>query len=68
VQETDEKQEPNLSPTQEAAINLLATGSSLKEVATVVGVSVSTLKIWRYRNAAFREKLRKLGFDIDSKV
>jgi hypothetical protein len=44
---------------QDAAINLLATGYSVADAASVLGVSRSILDKWRHRNPAFEYELNR---------
>jgi DNA-binding NarL/FixJ family response regulator len=57
-----------LTPQQEAAINLLATGSTHEQAAQALNISHSTIYKWMRRNPTFRAKLKKLTGDLGSKI
>jgi transcriptional regulator with XRE-family HTH domain len=60
--------EKNLTAQQEAAINLLATGSTLEEVAEALNISITQLYRWRKGNPAFLAKLKELKVDLNLKI
>jgi hypothetical protein len=46
---------------QDVAINLLATGYSMEEVADVLGIEVKIIKNWRRRDPSFRPLINSLS-------
>jgi hypothetical protein len=46
-----------LTPQQDAAINLIATGTTPKDAALVLGIPYSTLRRWASCNETFKVKL-----------
>jgi DNA-binding NarL/FixJ family response regulator len=54
----------DLTSKQEAAINLLATGSSMEEVAHVLGISRATISHWKRYSPVFRTKVEELKGEL----
>jgi hypothetical protein len=52
---------------QDVAMNLLATGYSLEEVAEVLGVTVNAIYCWRRRDPSFRPIVKSLRKQIKQK-
>ena len=50
---------------QDAAMNLLATGYSIEEVADVLGITVSAIANWKYRNPSFRPMVKSLSEEVE---
>ena len=50
---------------QDVAINLLATGYSIEEVAEVLGVTVVAISNWQRRNPSFRPTVKRLSEQVE---
>ena len=55
----------DLSRMQDAAINLLATGRTVKDVAAVLGLPPRVISQWYNHNPAFRANLVGLRRDLE---
>ena len=60
-----DKQLSKLMCLQDVAINLLATGYSMEEVAEVLGVQVRAIEAWGRRDASFRPTLKNLSEQVE---
>lgn len=50
---------------QDVAINLLATGYTIEEVAEVLGLAARTIERWRYADPSFKRTLKNLSTQLD---
>ena len=54
----------SLTPQQEAAVDLLAVGNTVTQVADAVGVARQTVSEWRNRNAAFQAAVNSRRLEL----
>ena len=59
-----QKQTQNLTPDQQLAVNLLATGLNIKETARVIEKSPSVVSAWVNHNEAFKAALAVLKKEL----
>ena len=59
-----QKQTHRLTPDQQLAVNLLATGMNIKETARVIEKSASVVSAWVNHNEAFKAALAVLKKDL----
>jgi transposase len=52
---------------QDVAMNLLAIGYSMAEVAEVLGFTVSSIYNWKYRNPSFSPTVKRLSEEVKQK-